>query len=351
MDKVVSKAGGALQAMQKRTVSMRIGLIDVDGHLPNLALMKLSTFYKNLGCDVELYHDGSDYDSIFASAILTSSRPKCEELIQTFGDRITIGGTGWDVKSHLPEGVDACSADYDLYTADDIYPRIRGIMTKERRMDKAREIVNAGIGMTSRGCIRSCPFCFVPEKEGAFRHDQEIKDIINPRSKVIILHDNNLTADPDCVDKIHEIRDRNLTVDINQGCDVRLMTPEIAAALSEVHHLRSIHYAWDLMGYEDQVLRGIKVLKDFIRPYRHMCFMLCGFNTSHEEDMYRFKKILELGVDPYVMKYNQRTDDIQLNHFARWVNGRFHKKEPDFEEYGPWKKAKNMGYAQIQMNI
>lgn len=39
------------------------------------------------------------------------------------------------------------------------------------------------------------------------------------------------------------------------------------------------------------------------------------------------------------MKYNNRTDDIRLNHFARWVNGRFHKV-CSFEEYKPWNKDK-----------
>lgn len=40
---------------------------------------------------------------------------------------------------------------------------------------------------------------------------------------MIILHDNNLTADLYCMDKLNEIRDIKLIVDINQGCDVRLM--------------------------------------------------------------------------------------------------------------------------------
>ena len=36
---------------------MKIGLIDVDGHnFPNLALMKLSSYHKKIGDDVEWYN-------------------------------------------------------------------------------------------------------------------------------------------------------------------------------------------------------------------------------------------------------------------------------------------------------
>ena len=132
---------------------------------------------------------------------------------------------------------------------------MKGIGTKEHKQRKAAEIVNAGMGFTSRGCIRNCGFCFVPKKEGQFRDIAKIGDLINPRSNVLILHDNNLTADPYCIDKLHEIRDRGLIVDINQGCDVRLVNEDIAKALSEVKHLRSIHYAWDLKSKLWKVLK------------------------------------------------------------------------------------------------
>lgn len=331
-----------------------IGLIDVDGKLPNLALMKISNYYKSMGEHVEFVRPDAgkyEYDKIYASSIFTKSKTECQKLLEYYEDRIEIGGTGWNIEKSLPKEIESMNPDYDLYTADMIYPNIKGIMTKERKWEKAQQIVNAGIGFTSRGCIRKCPFCFVPKKEGEFRQDQEIKDIINPRSNVIILHDNNLTADPNCIEKLHEIRDRNLIVDIDQGCDVRLMTPEIAQAMSEVHHLRSLHYAWDLMGFENQVLEGIKIMSKFIPTSRHMCFCLVGFNTSFEEDMYRVKKLTEFGVRPYIMRYNERRDDIRLNHFARWVNAFIYKAVPDFEDYEPWKRDKSKYDFGLQMSF
>ena len=321
---------------------MRIGLIDIDSKIPNLALMKISGYYKSLGEQVEFIQPNTYYDKIYASAVFTRSKPICDQLKNHYGDSIEIGGTGYDIKTTLPPEIESHKPDYNLYTAQDIASRIKGIGAKESKLKKAEQIVNAGMGFTSRGCVRNCGFCFVPKKEGKFRQVAPIADIINPRSNVIVMHDNNLTADPDVIDKLHEIRDRGLIVDINQGIDARLITPEIAQALSEVKHLRRLHYAWDLMSFEKQVMDGVKILSEFIKPYRHMCFMLVGFNTSFEEDMYRFQKLTEQNISPYIMIYNENEKgDIHLKHFARWVNGRFYRTV-DFENYEPWKKAQEM---------
>lgn len=327
-----------------------IGLIDVDSKIPNLALMKISSYYKQLGEQVEFVQKDKEYEKIYASSIFTKSKPICEGLIDVYGDKIEIGGTGWDLEKNLPEEIEKMKPDYDLYTIDDIYPKMGGISTKEHRRKKAKQIIDAGMGFSSRGCIRNCGFCFVPKKEGKFRDVANIGDLLNPRSNVLILHDNNLTADPYCIDKLKEIKERKLVVDINQGCDVRLMDDEKAYWLGQVKHLRSVHYAWDLMGFENQVLEGIEILSKYVKKYKHMCFMLVGYNTSFEEDMYRAKKLISLGIKPYVMRYNERRDDARLNHFTRWINSHIYTAEPNFEDYEPWKKAK-VTYDQLSFQI
>jgi hypothetical protein len=325
--------------------------------------MKESTYYKSLGEKVklvtakELLETKEKPDKIIASAIFTKSKAICEKLKEKFGDKIEIGGSGWDFeetngqlvqirKTELPMEIEKLKPDYGLYSPELIYTRIKGIMTKETRMKKAKTIVNAGMGFTSRGCVRNCAFCLVPKKEGCFRHVSDISPLLNERSNILILNDNNLTADPHCIDKLHEIRDRKLIVDINQGCDVRLMNEDIAKALSEVKHLRSLHYAWDLMGFENQVMEGIKMLLKDVKAWRHMCFMLVGFNTTFEEDMYRFRKLKELGVTPHVMVYNDKKD-LKLKHFERWVNSKI-CKACTWEEYEPWVRDQVL-YNQISM--
>ncbi|QUI24892.1 radical SAM protein [Vallitalea pronyensis] len=323
---------------------MKIGLIDYDGKIPNLALMKLSTYYKQQGHEVYLNIFDRHVDKVFCSVLFTWNRRRAERLKDVYKD-ITFGGTGWDIKTVLPQEMEHCKPDYDLYTADFLYSRIRGVMKKRSKHKKAEQLANMGVGFTSRGCIRKCEFCYVPEKEGKLYQVAEIKDIINPRSNIITLLDNNFTADPHMIKKCEEIKQRNLIVNLSQGIDVRVMTHEKAAALASVKHLRSIHYAWDLISFENSILRGIQVLSEHIKTYRHMCYMLVGYDTTFYEDLYRFEKLRELKVDPYVMVYNKRKDNLQLNHFARWVNARIYKA-CDFYDYGPWVKDQERFYEQ-----
>ena len=316
---------------------MNVNLIDFDGKIPNLALMKASAYFKQYGDSVSLNANEGHFDIVFCSVLFSWNREKAD-MLHAINPDIIFGGTGWNIKTTLPKEIEVCKPDYDLYTADFLYPRIKGIMKQATKMDKAHALVDAGIGFTSRGCIRKCGFCVVPEKEGDLHPDTDIKNIINPRSKNIILLDNNILADPNALEKLHELRDRKLTVDFTQGLDIRLMTPELAKALSEIKHMRSLHYAWDLIQSEQQVFRGIDVLSKFVSRSRHMCFCLAGYNTTPEEDDYRFRKLTEAKVDPYIMVYNH-AGDLRLKHWARWVNGRIYKV-CSFNEYGPWAKHK-----------
>lgn len=59
---------------------MAIGLIDVDSKIPNLALMKISNYYKSFGEEVEFVKPNKDYEKIFASAIFTRSKDICSKL-------------------------------------------------------------------------------------------------------------------------------------------------------------------------------------------------------------------------------------------------------------------------------
>lgn len=324
---------------------MRIGLIDFDGKQVNLALMKFSAWHKAQGNTVILNPASpAQVDRVYCSVLFTWNRASALRLADVFPN-IQFGGTGYDLTTTLPPEVEAMRPDYDLYSVEVIEARIKGIMTKQKRRQKAETIVNAGIGFTSRGCVRACPFCAVPAKEGRLHSVGSLGELVNPRSKVVTLLDNNLTADPDCLEKLYEARDRVLVLDITQGVDVRLMTPDIAKALAEVKHLRSLHYSWDMIHSEASVTSGISLLSRFVSASRHLCYMLVGYNTSFEEDQYRFRKLLEMGVDPYIMVYRGQGgvvdpyEVLRLNHFKRWINGRIYTACPDFEDYTNWKKA------------
>lgn len=325
---------------------MRVGVIDFDSTQVNLAVMKYSAYHKAQGDSVILNPTSpSQVDKVYCSVLFSWNRGAALKLAELFPN-IEFGGTGFDLTTTLPPEVEAMRPDYTIYTADVIEKRIKGIMTKARRRMKAEEIVNAGIGFTSRGCVRTCPYCVVPKKEGQLHSVGSLADLVNPRSNIVTLLDNNLTADPDCVSKLREAKDRGLVLDITQGVDVRILTPTIAQALAEVKHLRSIHYSWDQTHSEGPVTEGINLLSKFIKPWKHLCYMLAGYTTAFEEDLYRFRRLSELAVDPYVMIYRGEggiTDpfeQLRLKHFGRWVNGRIYKV-CSFAEYRPWIEAQN----------
>lgn len=318
---------------------MKIGLIDIDSKIQNLALMKISAYHKSVGDEVILNPSSPvGIDKAYCSVIFEKNRHKAEVLRTVFPD-IEFGGTGWDLKTELPAHIENMRPDYDLYSVEALYPRVGGIMKKATRLKKVQTLINAGMGFTTRGCVRKCPFCVIPSKEGSLRKASEIKDIINPRSNVLILLDANFTADPDYREKLGEIKERKLIVDFTQGIDIRCMTDDMAFSLSKVRHLRSIHYAWDLMNFENAVVRGINILSKAIPKWKHLCYMLVGFNTSFEQDVYRFRKLTEIGVDPYVMVFNQ-SQDSRLKHFARWVNSHIYTV-CSFEDYAPWRKVRD----------
>lgn len=328
---------------------MRIGLIDFGGKQVNLALMKLSAWHKQRGDTVILSNFQADeVDKVYISVLFDEYKERAFELAASYKDAV-IGGTGWDLTTNLPVEVEACKPDYDLYTVEDIYPRLGGFRGKKgqeesnrkRKSQLAQEIVDSGIGFISRGCVRNCKFCAVPRKEGQLHKVNEISNILNPRSNIVTILDANITANPDIHSILDEIIERDLIVNLTQGLDIRTMTPDLAEKISKVRFYGkgkgTIHYAWDLMSFEKMVVRGIKTLMQFVAKYRHMCYVLVGFDTTFEEDMYRVRRLQEFGIDPYIMRFHK--NDIKTNHFTRWVMTHAYRRM-SFDEYWPWQKTK-----------
>jgi hypothetical protein len=279
---------------------MKIGLIQVDGKLPNIALMKLARFHKDRGDDVKLIDISSN------------------EFDMIYGSKIFMGGSGYDIKQTLPKDIDALVPDYDLYKLD------------------------YSIGFTTRGCIRDCGFCIVKEKEGFFREDS----MSFIKHSKVLLFDNNFLASKYWKEKLQYFIDNKIKVCFNQGLDIRLMTEEKASMLSKVLYYdlnfnhRRLYFAFDDLQYEEFVKKGIKLLVDAgIEPDHLMFYVLVGFNTSFEQDVYRFKLLDDLGCKPFIMLYNN-CKDRKLRDFSRWVNKRYYKIVP-FEKYNV--KVKDKG--------
>jgi len=287
---------------------MKILLVQVDGKLPNLALMKISGYYKEQGHETGF--NFSDPNKVFVSCIFQKNLANAKG-IKTFypNAEFNIGGPALWERNELPYKIEHHMPDYDLYPG-----------------------VDYSQGYTQRGCPNACPFCIVPQLEGEFREHALISEFHNPDFNKLILYDNNFFASKLWREKLSYIEENGLKVCFNQGLDARLMDEERSAWLKDVNSFnlnfnhKTYYFAYDLMKNSDKILQGLRtVIEAGIKPYSIMVYILVGFNTSHEEDYLRFKQLRELGCDPFVMVYNNRRDDPWIRHFSRWVNKRVYK--------------------------
>jgi len=299
---------------------MKVGLIDIDSKMPNLVLMKLSAYYKKIfKYDVELTVPlfNKNYDIVFASKIFSYSY--CPVL----PDDVNIGGSGFDLKTKLKPQVEHIMPDYDLYPG-----------------------IGYSLGFTTRGCVRKCPFCIVPEKEGDIRFNADIYEFWDRRHKKIILLDNNIFALPNHFYKIaDQILKEGLKIDFNQGLDTRLLTEEKAGILKELTPIEYWRFAFDNLKEEPKIRRGLECLKNAGFNDRHeiMFYLLIGFYEDDYDEAIQsgLKRIdiicNEYGFDVFAMPYNY---DSRFADFTRWVNYKAIFRSVKWKDYNPYMSRK-----------
>jgi len=267
---------------------MKVGLIQVDGKMPNLALMKLASFHRKRGDDVTVLDISHlQFDRIYAS-------------------KVFVGGSGVSLKCELPPEIEAQVPDYELFKTD------------------------YSIGFSSRGCLkeRGCGFCIVKPKEGLIR--EAPFDWVS--SHKVVLLDNNFLASPLWKEKLEYLIRQKLKVCFTQGLDIRLINDENASLLSQVRYYdlkfgkKRLYFAFDDPALEETVRKGVEILNRNGIPNKHLMFyVLVGYDTSFQQDWHRFSVLNSLGCLPFIMLYNGKRNDRRLRDFARWVNKRYYR--------------------------
>lgn len=276
----------------------RVCLINFDSvKIPPLPLLKISAFEKARGSTVGFNLENPDI--VYCSVIFTKNKGQAAGLKTMFSCPIEFGGSGWDLDNKLPREIELTKPDYSLCPSE--YSQ----------------------GFTTRGCIRNCGFCIVPKKEGKICIAQHPSEFHDDRFNTCMIMDNNLFAAP------QEWQDSVLSWFIEndikmlspQGWDIRLLTEHRARRLREISHAkRVVHFAWDNIHDEKAVIKGLEILKNVGFDLHHeiTIYVLCGYNTTFEQDLYRVTKLRELGVGAYVMPYHKK--DRRINKLARWTN-------------------------------
>lgn len=324
-----------------------VRLTQLDGKLPNLALMRLSAWHKAQGHAVHFSRspyrrmEEPDYDVVYGSAIFSFTADRVARLRQEFPDAI-IGGT-WDHEPGAP------------FTG----PRVEDIIGEFDDVDYAPwPDFTGSLGFTQRGCRFNCAFCGVPTKEGKPRSVAGVEGIWRgaPWPKHLHLLDNDFFGQPKAAWKarLKEIREDAFKVCFNQGINIRVVTDEIGTELGSVDYRddqfvhKRLYTAWDSLGDEDLFFKGVERLeRGGVRPSHLMVYMLIGFDPDETwaAIFHRFSRMVERRIRPYPMVYGDRTRTVPLGgyngriekrrlmDFQRWVNTGLYRRGVDFADY------------------
>lgn len=312
---------------------MNIRLVQLDGPLPNLALMKLAHWHKAKGDVVHLTYRimpelfEPQYDVVYGSAIFRFSQDRITEFRRQWPNAV-LGGTGTDSL----RAVEEITGEYEHYDYS------------------GYQKFDASIGFTQRGCRLSCKFCVVPKKEGKPRSVNSINDIWRgePWPKKIHLLDNDFFGQEPVkwMKRCQEIVSGGFRVCLSQGINIRMVNVAAAKALSMMQYRdadfnrRRLYTAWDNLGDEKAFFTGVQLLEDFGIPPKHlMVYMLIGYDKHETWDKiwHRFNRMVERGVLPYPMVYDRTRSDLVC--FQRWVNTGLYRCVP-WDKYERETKSK-----------
>jgi len=276
----------------------KVLLVDVDSKIPNIALGKLSHYWKNRGYYVEYERmrfngyperkkkreiKAKGFDKVYVSNIFTVN----QDAFEVVGcDDVEIGGVGSNNNTKvLPQEIHELEVDYTLF--EESYPNN-----------------TTSYGFITRGCPRKCPFCFVPETEGNIRFDTPIEKILNLNHDRVSFLDNNILGYSDHKEILQELVDRQILCDFNQGLDIRFIDDENAKLLSELRYMGGYVFALDHLNYIPITERKLKIVKKHIpRDYALKFFIYHDAETmSIGDTRKRIEWCRENRCLPYLMR-------------------------------------------------
>ena len=319
---------------------MNIGIIDADlidngTRHPNLALMKISGYYKKQGDNVKLvtqYEDVHSYDRVFISKVFSFTQVPDWVVGRP---NVTIGGTGFysdggeslecEIEHHMP--------DYSLYNE---YVDLQ--ISQGKNINKFTDYLNYSIGFTTRGCFRKCEFCVNKKYDRAAIHSS-IKEFIDERRPAIYLWDDNFLAYSGWEKVLDELEETNKPFQFRQGLDIRLLTERSAKRLSRIKYHGDFIFAFDHIEDRDLIERKLKLWKRYSTKTTKL-YVFCAYESQDENDIKkvfeRIKILMKHGCLPYIMRYESyKTSRYRsiYTQLARWCNQPQFFKKKSFRQF------------------
>lgn len=221
-------------------------------------------------------------DEVHVSCTFTWDRPEAERLARAWaghGYRVLLGGPAYDAP------------------AGDFVPGM---------------YVKTGMTITSRGCVRRCPFCFVPKREGKLTLLS-----IQPGWDIL---DNNLLACPrGHIESVLDMLEQQpRAARFTGGIDARLCRPWFARRLRRMR-VHILYTAYDVPGARPAAERAIQMLRDEGLSQRQVgCYVLVGFDgDTLEHAEARLEWVFQTGGTPFAMFYRP-ADDLRFTIPRTW---------------------------------
>jgi hypothetical protein len=168
--------------------------------------------------------------------------------------------------------------------------------------------IKEGVTITSRGCIRNCPWCFVPRREGKIR---ELS--IKPGW---IVQDNNLLAcSRSHVEAVFDMLEgQKKGAKFSGGIDLRLLEPWHRYLFERIR-INEVWFACDTKAGLAQLEKAADIL-GFIPQKKRRCYTMIGFNNETlAEAESRLERVYSLGYLPFCQLYQ---NDTRREYPAEW---------------------------------
>lgn len=327
---------------------MNIAIIDVDlierkrHRFPNLACMKISGYYKDLGHSIELllnYNNLESYDKVFISKVFTDT-PIDENILKL--PNVTYGGTGfyYDKAPRLACEIEHHMPDYHLY--DNF---INEKISKGVKRSEFEYYLDYSIGFTTRGCFRQCPFCVNKNYKKVEAHSS-LKEFYDSTRKYICLLDDNILGYPQWKDVLLELQMTGKYFQFKQGMDERILTEEKCEILSNSKYKGDFIFAFDNIEDRDIIENKMRLWRSHVsKSTKLYCF--CGFdrNDNWDEDFWeqdivdlleRIQILMKHKCLPYIMRFNRYEESPYRGIYitlARWCNQPSLFKKKSFREF------------------
>lgn len=278
---------------------------------PNLALLKLSAWHKARGDTVKWWMPLGTFDKIYSSKVFLFTPP--DPYLPA--DAIK-GGPGYGSYESLPDTVEHTCPDYSLYG------------------------LTHSLGFTTRGCIRRCPWCIVPLKEGAIRDHADVEEFLRHRD--VVLMDNNALAHEHGIRQMENLVRLGVRVDYNQGLDARLIDAPVAHLLSSLRWIRYLRLACDSPQMMPIIERAVQRLRN--AGYSREIFCYCLIQDP-DEALARINFLRSIGVSPFAQPYrdlgaNPAPISMERKQISYWCNNPRIRESVPFSEFDDAKRKK-----------